>query len=558
MSFSESLLNHDNKNAKAKCFTKKRLFVIMTLFLSIIITSLFFFGNSNKSNPASQTNATKNNMATIPKNTIWPIPKKMTFGNESICLDSSNFQFKFAGSSNIKSDIETIISRYYDLIFGEHQITSKSSCLGTIIVDVKSEVKKLDMNTDETYELKVGKDYASITANTMYGALYGLESFSQLVRFNFFKKEYQIDNAPWSIQDAPRFKHREVLIDSARHFLPVRTIKELISSLPSAKINVIHWHLEDSQSFPYCSETFPEFCQKAGFSDQEHYIREDLEEIIEYARLHGVRIMVELDVPGHTESLCAAFPEICTTNKGIISPVNKTVYTVIEGLTKELSDIFPEKFFHFGGDEVNTGLWDQDKATANFMKQNNISDSKDIYLNFVSFAQSIALNLNLRPVVWNEVWDNFKTKLNKKAIIHYWTKRVLDPTSIKAATGAGYNVLYSLNENWYLDNLNNALDKIYKAEPCTNLTETECALVLGGGGEMWGETVDTSDQLSTIWPRLGLVGEVLWSPRKRDYENFKPRLIQFRCFLNRRGIQAAPVNVNGRGNPPNPGSCYNQ
>ena len=157
---------------------------------------------------------------------------------------------------------------------------------------------------------------------------------------------------------------------------------------------------------------------------------------------------------------------------------------------------------------------------------------------------------------WSEVFDHFKYNLTKETIVHIW-KSVTNVTEVVAG---GYNVLVNVGYDklsWYLDNLNVMWDAVYMNEPCVGVPDDLCKLVLGGHGEMWGETVDASDIQSTVWPKLASIAERLWSARTvNDTADAHDRIENFRCLLNRRGIAAAPVNnANARSAPPGPGSC---
>ncbi len=145
----------------------------------------------------------------------------------------------------------------------------------------------------------------------VYGAYHGLESLSQLMQFNPATATYYIPSAPWTIADSPRFPHRGLLIDSSRHFQPTTTIKGVIDSMCYAKLNALHWHLVDEQSFPFNSASFPLLSQKGAYSIYEQYTVDDVAEVVEYARQRGVRVMVEIGksllVKGSTNSLKIVF-----------------------------------------------------------------------------------------------------------------------------------------------------------------------------------------------------------------------------------------------------------
>jgi hypothetical protein len=185
---------------------------------------------------------------------IWPLPKQVTKGNTTVGVAYNPMRFfTFANGGNPPRIVGEAFARYSDIIFqhraGNSPVNPTITGVSVSIMDLDESYKQL--GTDESYTLDVPQQggEARITAKTIWGALYGMETFSQLVDFDFDKQSYTIDQAPWSIDDAPRFPHRGLMIDTARHFEPLSTIKRVIDSLPYAKLNVLHWHMVDSQSF---------------------------------------------------------------------------------------------------------------------------------------------------------------------------------------------------------------------------------------------------------------------------------------------------------------------
>uniref|UniRef100_A0A7S2RHM9 Beta-hexosaminidase n=1 Tax=Mucochytrium quahogii TaxID=96639 RepID=A0A7S2RHM9_9STRA len=499
-----------------------------------------------------------------PANMVWPRPSNVSFGNGVVCLDSEHWfmepaEFNLAerslGSSSDRDDIREALARFRESTF-IHRAKKDSKCVKEYKLTVKRQGVALQFGVDESYKLHVNQDSIEIESNTIYGAYHGLESLRQLVHFDFDEKAFVIRNSPWVIDDVPRFSHREVLIDTARHYEPVKVIRNVIDSITMSKINTIHWHIEDQHTFAWCSEKYPSMCKATAWSIEERYTKEDLQDIVEYARKRGVRIYVEIDIPGHTGAFCtglrAANIDICCENHDMIAPREKTL-EVLHNLIDEAKEIFPDSFIHLGGDEVNTAAWKEDKKTQEWMKAQNMSDPKDVYKYFVDSVHNHAIEIGLRPAGWSEIWQTFTTRLNKKTIVQQW----LDQDNMTEITMNGYNVLFSDQNYWYLDHLNQRWDLMYKIEPCASLTDTQCSLILGGGGCMWGETVDPSDIMSTIWPRLGAIGERLWSPRAvNNVDTALPRIINFRCYLNRQGVGAAHVGTDGRVPPKGPGGCY--
>merc|ERR1719201_2978956 len=506
-----------------------------------------------------------------PANLPWPAPNTFTKGNTTINVASS---FKFSRTSAIASPILTAaFARYQALTFPHAAVASDADAdaLSGLVVSVSNlDESHPQVETDESYTLTVGATMATLKAATVYGAMRGLESFSQMVRFNFDTMAYEVANGPWAIHDTPRFPHRGLMIDSARHFETLAALRGIIDSLVYAKLNVLHWHMSDSQSFPLQVKSHP-LLWKGAWSNEEKYTQLDVASIVEYARLRGVRVMVEFDMPGHAGSWCAGYPEVCPS-VGCPQPLNvasNATFELITDLLMEMtggktstsghpSGLFPSNMIHLGGDEVNTRCWTSTPSVNAWLQAHHMTADQG-YAYFVKQTAAIASSQGKRPVQWSEVFDHFKTELPKETIVHIW-KSVTNVTQVLAD---GYQVILNVGYNaksWYLDNLNVKWDAVYSNEPCDGVPDDLCGLILGGHGEMWGESVDMSDLEQTVWPRMAAIAERLWSPRTyNDPVAALPRIEEFRCLLNRRGVRAAPVNnKNARSSPPGPGSCLKQ
>lgn len=500
---------------------------------------------------------------------IWPAPvSAVATGTGSVIVDCNNFQFV---------QLETpsaIVAAAFDRFFArtfQHRCAQASSSgstvpvLTTVYTTVVDHNVPLQLYVDESYTLVVNTTDATITANTAYGAMHALESLSQLIRFGFDARLYRIRPVPLEIVDAPRFPHRGVLLDTARHFEPLPTLYAIIDSLTYAKYNVLHWHIVDAESFPFDSPTYPQLARAGAFSPSERYSPEDIEDVVAFAAARGIRVMVELDTPGHSASFCAGMPEVCPTpqcrsknvNNWALDITRNVTYEVMAGLLSDLAALFPEQLMHLGGDEVIYQCWQDRPYIMQWLAARNLTLTGG-YLYYVSHVQAIARALNRTVVGWQEIWNHFGTALDKSTVIQQWL-----PNSITLplnVTSHGYRLVWSDSSVWYLDNLKVTWPQMYVAEPCNGLPDANCELILGGEGCQWGETVDTSDALQTIWPRAAAIAERLWSPRNMTNATAAtPRLANFRCLLNDRGIAAAPIdNLIARQAPPNPGSCYDQ
>ncbi|TQE04874.1 hypothetical protein C1H46_009477 [Malus baccata] len=222
--------------------------------------------------------------------------------------------------------------------------------------------------------------------------------------------------------------------------------------------------------------------------------------------------------------------------------------------------IFPFELFHLGGDEVDTTCWSTTRHVKQWLKERNMT-TKDAYQYFVVKAQEVAVSKNWSPVNWEETFDTFPTKLNPKTVVHNWLGSGVCPKAV----AKGFRCIFSNQGVWYLDHLDVPWNVTYNAEPLEGITDiSQQKLVIGGEVCMWGEKADTSDVQQTIWPRAAAAAERLWSRREatsggKNIATALPRLQYFRCLLNRRGVQAAPVtNFYARSPPTWSGSCYDQ
>lgn len=489
---------------------------------------------------------------------LWPQPQSATYGTTSVQL-SVNFTFQATKSFD---DLTNAFKRYTYQIFRHtpRQSSTPKVTLPSLTVTVDNPTAPLEQGVDESYQLTIPVDGSSgiLHAATYYGALHGLESFGQLTNFNFSSEVYIIAQGPWSISDSPRFSYRGLLVDTARHFEPLASLKKIIKSLTFAKLNVLHWHISDSQSFPFQSLTYP-LLWNGAYSPVERYTQNDVKEIIEYAREHGIRVMIEFDIPGHAESWCVGYPNVCPspTCTSPLDPSSSTTFSLMQSLFTEVAAIFPEQLFHLGGDEVDTSCWSETPRIVAWMNSMNFT-TDDTYMYMVEKGHQYVSAANHVPVNWEEVFNHFGTKLDPATVVHIW----LNQAVLSQVVAAGYRGILSNQDVWYLDHLDTTWQQFYENEPWQGITDPkQQSLVLGGEVCMWGETVDESDLFNTVWPRAAAAAERLWSPLASLSTTSKalPRLEWFRCYLNAQGIPAAPTNnQEARQAPPSPGGCFVQ
>ncbi|XP_054794482.1 beta-hexosaminidase 1-like isoform X1 [Prosopis cineraria] len=507
---------------------------------------------------------------------IWPLPTQFSFGDDTLSVDPG-LSLTVDGNGGGSDIVRAAFDRYRGIIFKRidrfsflRKLKEKISVydVSTLRITVHSASEELQLGVDESYTLLVPKSNGQavagevkIEANTVYGALRGLETFSQLCSFDYSTKAVQIYKAPWSIQDKPRFAYRGLMLDTSRHYLPVDVIKQIVESMSYAKLNVLHWHIIDEQSFPLEIPSYPKLW-KGSYTKWERYTVEDAYEIVNFAKMRGINVMAEVDVPGHAESWGTGYPELwpAPSCREPLDVSKKSTFDIISGILTDMRKIFPFELFHLGGDEVNTDCWSNTTHVKEWLQNHNMT-AKGAYEYFVLKAQDIALSKNWTPVNWEETFNTFPSKLHPQTVVHNW----LGPGVCPKAVAKGFRCIFSNQGVWYLDHLDVPWDVVYAAEPLEGIHEdSQQKLVLGGEVCMWGETADASDVQQTIWPRAAAAAERLWS-RKDSTQTGNitltalPRLQHFRCLLNRRGVPAAPVtNFYARTAPMGPGSCYEQ
>ncbi|KAG6393468.1 hypothetical protein SASPL_147710 [Salvia splendens] len=499
---------------------------------------------------------------------IWPLPSQYTSGNQTLTVNP-NLTLFTSGNGGGSRIVSEAFDRYKRIIF-EHASSKLPSSgidydLDKLTILVHSDDEELQLGVDESYNLLVAARDAhsvigevTIEANSVYGALHGLETLSQLCSFDYGTKTVKLYNAPWYIQDKPRFEYRGLLLDTSRHYLPIEIMKQVIESMSYAKLNVLHWHIIDEQSFPLEVPSFPKLW-KGAYTKWERYTIDDASEIVDFAKKRGINVMAEVDVPGHAESWGTGYPDLWPSSscREPLDVSKNFTFDLISGILSDMKKIFPFGLFHLGGDEVNTDCWTSTPHVQQWLQDHNMT-AKDAYKYFVLRAQEIAISLNWTPVNWEETFNSFPTSLNPKTVVHNWLGAGVCPKAV----AKGFRCIYSNQGFWYLDHLDVPWELVYYAEPLEYITDaSQQKLVLGGEVCMWGETADASDVQQTIWPRAAAAAERLWSAQesRSSSTTVLERLEYFRCLLTRRGVPAAPVrNFYARSPPIGPGSCYRQ
>ena len=403
-------------------------------------------------------------------------------------------------------------------------------------------ISNLELSNDESYSLEVKEDQIIIHAITDVGASYGLETLIQLLSFN---NEYFYFPTV-EIKDSPRFKWRGLLIDTARHFQPVEVLKRNLRAMAAVKMNVFHWHLTDDQGFRIESKKLPKLNELG--SDGLYYTQEQIKEVVQYASDLGIRVLPEIDVPGHASSILAAYPEIGSKKQdyrierfsGVfdptLDPTNEQTYVFLDTLISEVAPLFKDVYFHIGGDENEGKHWDENQKIQTFKKLNHLKTNHDLQTYFNIRLEKILEKYGKKLMGWDEI---LTPQIPKSALIHSWrgvNEGLPKGGALIKAAKAGYQTV--LSTGFYIDRMESVV-KHYQTEPIGKavLTPEERARILGGEATMWAELVTPATIDSRIWPRTAAIAERLWSSKEvNDVDFMLKRLSEISVGLEDLGL----------------------
>jgi hexosaminidase len=430
------------------------------------------------------------------------------------------------------------LSRQTGLLF-----TSSSPPTGSAAPTLKVECaargpENPTLGEDESYTLDVAPEGALVKAPAIAGALHGLETFLQLV----VPGAGGFEAPAVHIEDRPRFPWRGLMIDSSRHWMPLEVIERNLDAMAAVKLNVFHWHLSDDQGFRVESKRFPKL-QELG-SDGHYYTQDELRHIVAYARDRGIRVVAEFDIPGHTLSWLAAYPELASEagsftigrTWGIFDPVmdptRDETYQFLDSFIGEMTAIFPDPYFHIGGDEVNGKSWDSNPRILAFTRQHNLDGPKGLQAYFNQRVSKILEKYHKTVIGWDEV---LHPDLPTATVIQSWRGNA----ALAEAAAKGHRGI--LSWGYYLDHLRPAayhysIDPL--GGPAAQLPPDKAANILGGEACMWSEYVSSETIDSRIWPRLAAIAERFWSTRDvTDVDSMYMRLAVVSRWLEWTGVR---------------------
>ena len=419
------------------------------------------------------------------------------------------------------------------------------------------------------YSLEVNPTSITIQASEESGFFNGVQTIRQLLPVAIESKE--IVDADWyvpsvSIKDEPRFEWRGMQNDFSRHFIDINEVKALLDQMALYKLNIYHMHLTDDQGWRIEIKKYPLLTEKGAWRipnnqdtlcmeravenkmytideskfkeiDGERkyggfFTQEQLKEIVAYADARNITVIPEIDMPGHFMSAIDNYPFLlCEGEESGFDTVftkpaclaEDTTYEFMENILTEVAQIFPSKYIHIGGDEVNKRTWEKCPNCQALIKKEGLKDEHELQSHFNRHIEKFLQSKGKQLMGWDEIVTG---GLTKDAAVMWW--RGWRPEAPKMAVKNGNNLVITPTDAYYFDYLNegNTLEKIYNYEPIPeSFTEEEAKKVLGIQANLWSERIPNLDRLQyQTFPRMLAVAENAWVNQERDFEAFNTRV----------------------------------
>lgn len=470
---------------------------------------------------------------------LMPMPENIELNAGKFVLDKN---FTIVLNSNEKKlfdaayrSIKIITDRSGLFLLNQFPFTTNEVKGKGIIINVGEDVK-LELGIDESYQLVISNDEIKIDAPNTFGAMHGLSTLVQLLDSD--EDGYYFPCV--KVKDKPRFVWRGLMIDISRHFEPIEVMKRNIDAMAAVKLNVLHWHLTDDHGFRIETKSLPKLHELG--SDGLYYTHEQIKDVVNYAYERGIRVVPEFDLPGHATAWLVGYPELASAPGpyeierlwGIFNPTfdptNEDVYKFFETFFKEMTELFPDRYWHLGGDENNGKQWNANPKIQEFMKANSLKDNHALQNYFNVRLDKILKKLNKTMVGW---YTDEMPDLEKDYIVQAWKGR----TTLYETAKKGYRSL--LSHGFYID-LVQSTEYHYKNDPIppdSILSDEVKERILGGEATMWAEFAGPETIDSRIWPRTAAIAERLWSPGSvNDLNNMFLRLDQVSLQLETYGL----------------------
>ncbi|MDB5060965.1 MAG: beta-N-acetylhexosaminidase [Mucilaginibacter sp.] len=467
--------------------------------------------------------------------------------------------FVFSQLTQIKADLPKgkFAALLHDFLLNNRRFNNRifkynprlKSARGTTLTITSVGANKLPK---EGYKLTITPRRITIIGKDA-GLFYGIQTFMQLFPVEVSGSE----KLPCvTIEDAPRFGYRGMMLDVSRHFFTVPQVKKVIELMATYKLNNFHWHLVDGQGWRIEIKKYPKLTEVGGFRQQTmfgnnrdwpdgvsyggYYTQQDIKDVVKFAADRFINVVPEIEMPAHSDAALRAYPELrCeppadtkVPSRGVSSiycPTEET-FTFLENVLTEVMELFPSKYIHIGGDEAGKQPWKESAFVQNLIKEKDLKDEKGVQSYFIQRMEKFINSKGRSIIGWDEILEG---GLAPNATVMSWTG---EEGGIAAARQHHNVIMTPQTTGNYFDHYQSGspqepvsfgryavLKETYEYDPVSKeLTPDEQKYVIGTQGNLWTEYVPTVAKLQyQIFPRLFALSEVAWSkPENKDYSNF--------------------------------------
>ena len=487
---------------------------------------------------------------------VIPLPQEVTLTQKGAFVLTGATPIVYPeGDEQLKNDAQ-FLSDYIADVTALRLTTTSAKVKNAITLRLNKKVQ-----SKEGYVITVDKKGVVIEGATAAGVFYGVQTLRKSIPVD--KSLTEVTLPAVVLKDAPRFGYRGVMLDCARHYFPVKFVKQFIDLIAMHNMNVFHWHLTDDQGWRIEVKKYPDLAKIGSVREKTvlghnsdvfddtpyggYYTQEEAREIVKYAADRFITVIPEIDMPGHMIAALAAYPDMgCTGGPYKVSPIwgimpdvlclgNEKTYQFCEDVLSEMMDIFPSEYIHLGGDETPNVRWKECPKCKALMAKENLTPGK-LQGYFTNRIEKFVNSKGRRIIGWDEILDG---DINQSATIMSWRG------TAPGARGAkmGHDVIMSPSSHVYFDYYqtrqgesqweeplliggNLPIERTYSLEPVPEGADAETAShIIGVQGNLWTEYIAGPSLAEyQVLPRMGALSEVQWRPQgQKDFENYKVR-----------------------------------
>ena len=487
---------------------------------------------------------------------VIPLPQEVTLTQKGAFVLTGATPIVYPeGDEQLKNDAQ-FLSDYIADVTALRLTTTSAKVKNAITLRLNKKVQ-----SKEGYVITVDKKGVVIEGATAAGVFYGVQTLRKSIPVD--KSLTEVTLPAVMLKDAPRFGYRGVMLDCARHYFPVKFVKQFIDLIAMHNMNVFHWHLTDDQGWRIEVKKYPGLAKIGSVREKTvlghnsdvfddtpyggYYTQEEAREIVKYAADRFITVIPEIDMPGHMIAALAAYPDMgCTGGPYKVSPIwgimpdvlclgNEKTYQFCEDVLSEMMDIFPSEYIHLGGDETPNVRWKECPKCKALMAKENLTPGK-LQGYFTNRIEKFVNSKGRRIIGWDEILDG---DINQSATIMSWRG------TAPGARGAkmGHDVIMSPSSHVYFDYYqtrqgesqweeplliggNLPIERTYSLEPVPEGADAETAShIIGVQGNLWTEYIAGPSLAEyQVLPRMGALSEVQWRPQgQKVFENYKMR-----------------------------------